>query len=315
MAENPEQPRPSTQNKDEKLRILAESLAPLLPPLLEASLFELFLDRLKNEGLLKKTPRPEPKADQTIAKHCLYTPELDYFIWEANYSNTLRRGGFGSGDSIFLEAYKQTSLIYPVGFSITGGNNDHRHKYIIPIATLKASINNVYSTPYVLDYRVSTESRSMYMKGIMDVARGNMPAVGNLRVRDINFGFEKDDPYFIWAQYMDDVKNPAKALDTVDFTAWMTNKRMVRTYAEAFQKVLIETRAYWNNMPDDGGKSIVTKATMMEILDGLENRTLIPGQIQWQVDITQSGAANTLPYHAMDKTDWLNPQKISIART
>ena len=315
MTENPEQSSTSIQSKDEKLRILAESLAPLLPPLLEAPLFDLFLVRLKNEGLLKKTPRPEPKDDQTIAKHCLYTPELDYFIWEANYSNTLRRGGFGSGDSAFLEAYKQTSLIYPVGFSITGGNNDHRHKYIIPIATLKASINNVYSTSYVLDYRVSTESRSMYMKGIMDVARGNMPAVGNLRVRDINFGFEKDDPYSIWAHYMDGVKNPAKALDIVAFASWMISKHLPWDHTNTFQRVLIETRSYWNNMPDDGGKSIVTKATMMEILDGLENRTLIPGQIQWQVDITQSGAPNTLPYHAMDKTDWLNPQKISIART
>ena len=323
MAENSEQnhdqSNPSPQSKDEKLRILAESLAPHLashlPPLLEESLFELFLDRLKSEGLLKKTPKPEPKEDQTIAKHCLYMPELDYFIWEANYSNTLRRGGFGSGDSVFLEAYKQTSLIYPVGFSITGGNNDHRHKYIIPIATLKASINNVYSVPYTLDYRVSPESRSMYMKGIMDVARGNMPAVGNLRVRDINFGFEKDDPYTIWAHYMDEVKNPAKALSAGDFAVWMMGKRMSCSNKGAFQKVLIETRAYWANMPDDGGKSIVTKATMMELLDGLENRTLIPGQIQWQIDVTQSGAANTLPYHAMDKTDWLNPQKISIVRT
>jgi hypothetical protein len=304
-----------TENRDEKLRTLAESLAPLLPPLLEDAIFELFLDRLKSEGLLKKTPKPEPKEDQTIAKHCLYVPELDYFIWEATYSNTLRRGGFGSRDSIFLAEHKQTTLHYPVGLSITGGNNDHRHRYIIPIATLKASINNVYGIPYTMDYRVSPESRSMYMKGIMDVARGNMPAVGNLRVRDINYGNDPTSSYGPWGQFANEVKDPRIAADVNQYRSWLLRKFISTGQAPHFPSVIQETRAYWTHMPDDGGKSIVTKATMMEILDGLENGTLIPGQIQWQIDITQSGATNDKPYHEMDKIDWLNPQKISIART
>jgi hypothetical protein len=306
----PDQSSPSTQSKDEKLRILAESLTPLL----EESLFELFLDRLKSEGLLKGKPVPEPKEVHITAKHSIYTPELDYFIWEANYSNTLRRGWFTAKDKVRLEVGAPSLYSYPIGVSVTGGNNDHRHKYIIPIATLKASLDYMYEVSYTLDYRVSPESRSMYMKGIMDVARGYMPAVGNLRVRDIDFGFTDDSSYIVWANYMDEAKDQARALDLVSFHEWMLSKRLPFNSVESFQSILKETRAYWAHMPDDGGKSIVTKATMMEILDGLENRTLIPGQIQWHIDILQSGVKNDKPYTEMDKTDWINPQKISIAR-
>lgn len=343
MTENTKtQPQTQTRNtinKDEKLRILAESLAPLLPPMLEESLFDLFLDRLKSEGVLKRKPVPEQKDDQTIAKHCLYMPELDYFIWEATCSDSFKHGGFGRGDSVFLAAHKQTTLHYPVGLSITGGNNDGRHRYIIPIATLKASINNVYNMAYTMDYRVSRESRSMYMKGIMDVARGNMPAGGNLRVRDIEFGMSKYDAWGLWREYMmlelegevstrepikEKVANKAAKFGMAkvfrDYEHWLSNhnaaKRLLGDRVVSFGKVLEDTRAYWSNyMPEDGGKSIVTKATMMEILDGLEDGTIIPGHIQWQIDITQSGAVNTLPYFEMDKVDWINPQKISIART
>ena len=304
----------TSKNQDEKLRILADSLVPYLDPLL----FDSFLDRLKNEGFIKEAPSrlPAPK-EATPAKHSLYMPELDYFIWEASYSNTLRHGWItakNNKNKLRLEVTRQTSLVYPIGLSIPGGNNDARHKYIIPIATLKESIDYMYDTSYTLDYRIAPESRSMYMKGIMDVARDHMPAAGNLRVRDINFGFEKDDPYFSWARYMDEVGNPTKALDEWEFREWARSKHLPWDHTSIFQRVLIATRAYWDTMPDDGGKSIVTKATMMELLDGLENRTLIPGQIQWQIDIMQSGAANDKPYHEMDKTDWLNPQKISIKK-
>lgn len=319
MTENTKtQPQTQTENttsKDEKLRILAESLAPLLPPMLEESLFELFLDRLKSEGVLKRKPVPEQKDDQTIAKHCLYMPELDYFIWEATCSDSFKHGGFGRGDSVFLSVHKQTTLHYPVGLSITGGNNDHRHRYIIPIATLKAAINNVYNMAYTMDYRVSRESRSMYMKGIMDVARGNMPAGGNLRVRDIEFGYTHDDAFSIWLDY---IAFSRSAPRPYVFEEWMAEKRrgINGKHASSFVNMLRTTREYWNRfMPEDGGKSIVTKATMMEILDGLENGTIFPGHIQWQIDVTQSGAVNTLPYFEMDKVDWINPQKISIART
>lgn len=299
------------KSQDEKLRILADSLVPYLDPLL----FTSFLDRLKNEGFIKESTSKLPASKETTpAKHSIYMPELDYFIWEASYSNTLRHGWITAKNKIRLEVSRQTSLVHPIGLSIPGGNNDARRKYIIPIATLKESIDHMYDTSYTLDYRIAPESRSMYMKGIMDVARDHMPAAGNLRVRDINFGFEKDDPYYSWARYMDEAEKPAKALDEWAFREWARGKHLPWDNTSTFQRVLIETRAHWGHMPEDGGRSIVTKATMMELLDGLENRTLIPGQIQWHIDIMQSGAPNTLPYHEMDKTDWLNPQKISIKK-
>ena len=46
------------------------------------------------------------------------------------------------------------------------------------------------------------------------------------------------------------------------------------------QKIIDNTREYWSdpNMPEDGGRSIVTKATMMELLDNFEIGLLTPGQ-------------------------------------
>ena len=45
------------------------------------------------------------------------------------------------------------------------------------------------------------------------------------------------------------------------------------------------TREYWHKyVPDDGGSRIVTKATMMEILDKFESGELKPGNIDWYVN-------------------------------
>jgi hypothetical protein len=172
-------------------------------------------------------------------------------------------------------------LNLPIGLYAVGGNHDERRHCVIPTPTLKQSITLEYGMPYALDYRLTTDSRTMYMKGIVDMSKGGVAATKNLSVRVIDWSNVHPDPKHL-------------------------------------QKIVSNTREFWETMPDDGGKSIVTKATMMELLDGFESGLFMPGEVQWQIDSIKSWVGDPQPVskllHAVDKTDAATPHKISIAR-
>ena len=93
-------------------------------------------------------------------------------------------------------------------------------------------------------------------------------------------------------------------------------------------------RAYWGTMPDDGGRSIVTKATMEELLGQFEMGLMTPGKVPWHIDVTyrnnmrdvtmeermagimpDAPEINPTPIAEMPTSLWKEPKKISIART
>ena len=272
-------PNQSTPNKDEKLRILARELMPFLIDILPD--YPHFLDGLKK--------KPIPNSAQPKAKNgSIYLPELDYLVYYANFYSQFRTCGFAPSwaKHAYITPPLPTNpdvLNLPIGLYAAGGNNDERRHCVIPTPTLKQSVTLEYGMPYALDYRLTTDSRTMYMKGIVDMSKGGIAATKNLSVRVIDWSHPSTNP---------DPKH--------------------------LQRVIDNTRAFWDTMPDDGGRSIVTKATMMELLDGFESGLFMPGEVQWQIDSVKTGGGepqpNDKPLHAVDKWDAATPHKISIAR-
>lgn len=267
---------PKKEQKDEKLRILARELMPFLIDILPE--YPHFLDRLK------KKPAQNP-AKSVTKNASLYLPELDYLVYYAATFNLLRVCGFapeGSKHAYITPPLPKTTNIYhiPIGLYVTGGNNDPRKHCVIPTPTLKQNITVEYTMPYALDYRLTTESRTMYMKGVYDAARQD-EATKNLSVRIIDWSNRNPDPKHL-------------------------------------HKIIDNTRKFWETMPEDGGQSIVTKATMMELLNGFESGFLVPGQVQWHIDSIKiydgTIQPNTEPMHTLDKDMAATPHKISIAR-
>lgn len=254
--------------KDEKLRILARELMPFLIDILPE--YPHFLDCLKKQT--------DASPDRTKAKNgSIYLPELDYLVYYANFYSQFRECGFapaGAKHAYIMPPLPKNPDVMnlPIGLFAAGGNYDDRRHCVIPTPTLKKGITLTYGMPYALDYRLTTESRTMYMKGIVDASKENAAATKNLSVRVIDW---------------------AKAITP---------------------EVIDNTRKFWETMPEDGGKSIVTKATMMELLDGFEVGLFVPGELTWQIDSINTGEVNK-PIHAVDKWDAINPLKISIART
>lgn len=265
-------------SKDEKLRTLAKELMPFLIDILPE--YPSFLDGLKNK---KANPTGQAKAKNGS----IYLPELDYLVYYANTFNLFRVCGFaptGAKHAYIVPPLPKNpdGLSHPVGLYVAGGNHDERRHCVIPTPTLKESITLEYGMPYALDYRLTTESRTMYMKGVMDRAKG-MAATKNLSVRVIDWSHPSTNP---------DPKH--------------------------LQRVIDNTRAFWDTMPDDGGRSIVTKETMMELLSEFENGFLTPGEVQWQIDSLKPWGGepvpNEAPIYALDKDVAVAPHKISVAR-
>lgn len=265
---------PKDNQKDEKLRTLARELMPFLVDILPE--YPHFLDRLKK--------KPAQNPIKPTAKNCsLYLPELDYLVYYANFYGQFRMCGFapaGAKHAYLMPPLPKNPdvLNLPIGLYVAGGNYDERRHCVIPTPTLKRSITLEYGMPYALDYRLTTDSRTMYMKGIVDMSKGGSAATKNLSVRVID---------------------------------WSNTQKL--------QPIIDNTREFWDTMPEDGGKSIVTKATMMELLNGFESGLFMPGEVQWHIDSIKSWVGEPQPIdkplHAVDKTDAATPHKISIART
>lgn len=263
---------PKIDQKDEKLRILARELMPFLIDLLPE--YPHFLDGLKNK---KAVPKGQTRAENGS----IYLPELDYLVYYAGFYSQFRTCGFapdGSKHTYLMPPLSKNTdaLNLPIGLYAVGGNFDARRHCVLPTPTLKQSITLEYGMPYALDYRLTTDSRTMYMKGIVDMSKG-IAATKNLSVRVID-----------WAN-------------------------------KITPQIIDDTRKFWDTMPDDGGRSIVTKATMLELLNEFENGSLAPGEVQWQIDSVKTGGGEpqpaNKPLHAVDRWDAATPHKISIART
>lgn len=265
---------------DEKLRILAKELAPYLIPHLTP-----FLDGLKNPT---KTTN-ETSTKQKPNKNTLYLPEIDYLCWYAKSTFLLKFCGYGRHGEINVGKYTNPEAL-PLGFCLTGGNGDMREDYIFPTGLLHSMVTETYDMNYLWDYRLTTDSRTMYMKGVHDGKEG--------------------------------VKRNTCA-------------RYVHLHGGPVltQQIIDNTRAYWETMPEDGGQSIVTKATMEELLVNFELGLMAPGQVPWHIDVTRRGNArdltleeraagmtpngpawNPVPIKDMPKDELKNPLKISIEK-
>jgi hypothetical protein len=53
---------------------------------------------------------------------------------------------------------------------------------------------------------------------------------------------------------------------------------------------------------------------MMEVLDLFESGLLVPGQVPWRIDVTQTGAHILKKLHDADKTDMYQPIKVSLVK-
>jgi len=221
-----------------------------------------------------KNEEKHPKTTTPI-NHSLYLPEIDMFIHAGMLNGDFRRCGFSRTKKLNLEVVPRG--VSPVGLFVEGSNNDALQYYIVPCPSLKKWVNAPYDVKYTWDYRVYKESYSRYMAGVIDAARGNAPAKNNLRVRDIG-----------WRE-----SNGLTPLP---------------------QAIIDNTRAYWGTMPEDGGSHIVTKTTMMEVLDKFEAGILIPGQVPWKIDVTQTGAHIERSMYSVETTDLYQPMKISLMK-
>jgi hypothetical protein len=305
---------------EEKLNALFAALWPLMS---EHILEDVdFLDRLKI--LLNAKPAREfgPLDTMPSFKGQLYLPEIDYFIWETSASGNFKSAGFaGRGNAVNISTAPHTGVIAPLGLDVVSGGNDSRHMYVVPCATLKTFVSCEYSVSYAWDYRMQ-DSRTTYLKGILDARNGNQPAKNNLRVRDIDWSINLPDTYRkMWSRYKDQV--PEERRSEEGFRIWANQARVPSNYLyykldghlRHFGMVLRDTRAYWERyMPDDGGNSIVTKATMMELLDKFESGELTPGKVPWHIDSMSNDLPNHKPLHEMHPSLWVNPKKISVAR-
>lgn len=265
--------------ENEKLRTLAKEL---LPYLLE--LTPIFLDGLKN------TKANGPNKPVKPHKNTLYLPEIDYLCWYAQEVGLLKYCGYNRhGDINVGNARNMAEL--PFGFYLLGGNGDMREDYIFPVGLLQAFVSGVYDMNYLWDYRLTTDSRTMYMKGVHDGA--------------------KEVTRNVCARYVHMQGGPTIT-----------------------QHIIDNTRAYWGTMPDDGGRSIVTKATMEELLGQFEMGLMTPGKVPWHIDVTyrnnmrdvtmeermagimpDAPEINPTPIAEMPTSLWKEPKKISIART
>lgn len=267
-----------------KLEKLSSSLVPFLvrdPDFL--SFMGDFLDGLKNESTNPRIPTPHTPH---ISKHSLYMPEIDYTLYQWARTGRLRQCGFAAQgnkyDGAYIMGRDDPNNGIPYGLRVMGGNFDPRIHYVVPVATLKRLITAKYAMPYALDYRLSAEARTMYMKGIYDFSADD--GLGGKATKNL------------YAR-------------VIDYTP---------TTQEHIQQIVKATRDYWtNHMPDDGGVSIVTKATMMELLDKFELGEMTPGTVPWHIDIRNNGQKNeaNTPLLKMDIDHCYTPMKISIART
>lgn len=276
----------STPNKDEKLRILARELMPFLAPHLEEFLPP-FLDGLKNTPQTSQKPRQRQFKPH---KNQLYLPEIDYLCWYTHYVGLLKICGYDRHGGITIGNARNYAEA-PHGLQVTGGNGDMREDYIFPTGLLQAFVSGVYDMNYLWDYRLTTDSRTMYMKGVFD---GAQEVKRNTCTRPIH----------------------------------MAGGPVIT------QQVIDDTRAYWCTMPDDGGRSIVTKATMEELLGNFEMGLMAPGRVPWHIDVTlrnnmrdltmaeriagiipDAPDVNPVPTNEMPFDLLKEPRKISIART
>ena len=211
---------------------------------LAQKLLPFLLDGLKNNAESHANTSSTPL--QKVDKHGMYLPEVDYLCWYAKHVGMLKTCGYRidkkRGNRSIRVGYA-ASADAPLGLYLVGGHGDARVSYLFPVSLLHSFIGDVYEMDYLLDYRFTKDSRTMYMKGIFD---GSKVIERNACVR------------------------------TIDYNTPIT------------QQIIDNTRAYWSHpdVPEDGGRSIVTKATMMELLDNFEIGLLTPGQVPWHIDIT-----------------------------
>lgn len=245
-------------------------------------LWPYFLDRLKNlEGIATQTSA-ENKAKNggrthadTPAPHSIYLPEIDLFVHSGMMNGAFRGCGFSRKGTLNLEPLNKCATM-PVGLFVEGSNNDALQYYIVPCPSLKTYVDAPYDVKYTWDYRIHKESYTRYMAGVLDVVRQDA-AKNNLRVREI-----------AWRESDGDTPIP--------------------------QKVIDNTRKYWETMPEDGGSHIVTKATMFEVLDMFESGLMVPGQVPWRIDVSQSGIELGQGMYEVDRSDLYQPMKISLIK-
>lgn len=212
-------------------------------------LYPLILDRLKNETFWQEQ-KQKPKPAR-LYPDGVYYPEIDYLVWMRRLLEELRVGRYHLGGGIKTYQEARSGWVYAV--LIEGGSHALNNAYtdlVIPSATLRRDLG----IPHEVDWKQSYNnagSSAKYMRGVLD---------GNI---DIN-AEEK-------------IKNSA-ATYTFKLSQPIT------------QQVINNTRDQWNRMPPEEEQlRIVSRSTMMALLDAFEKGTAKPFQINWEVHITQNG--------------------------
>lgn len=213
------------------------------------AMYPLILDRLKNETFWKEE-KAKPKPAK-LYPDGVYYPELDYLAWMRNVVSELRLGRYHLGGGIKTYTNALSGFAYAV--LVEGGSHSLGNAFtdlVIPSATLRRDIGIPHDVDWKQSYN-NAGSSAKYLRGVLD---------GNI---DIN-AEEK-------------IKNSAAA-----YTFRLTHPLT--------QQVINNTRDQWNRMtPEEETVRIVSRSTMMALLDAFERGTAKPFHINWEVHITQNG--------------------------
>lgn len=285
-------------------------------------IYPLILDRLKNEGWLPPEPNllhqnPQKRTSQSAKsgvksgpkKFSQFVPELDFFIARSFAIDQLRHCGYNSAGSIHIPNHDvrgRDEVENPfVGFSIKGNaRGQWRHDVIIPSSTLKTDVSDPYLFRFDSDFRVEPNAQTRYMPGVVDRQK-------QVRGEEV---------------YESEKKQRRHTNKSTRLITWEHNQQSSDEYMEkVLYPVIKATREYWNDYePDDGGKRIVTKATMMEILDKFELGEMAPGSVPWYVEVLASeptpwdlnaqtvSQTKRVPIHEAMPMDTQRPRKVFI---
>ena len=308
-----EQLNSETQILDEKVQKIREQIYPTIVDLLKSDglvgenmveiLVENLLDRLKNSEWLHTTQRGRASKSTPERKFSMFLPELDYYIACNLRMGNFRECGYKNTGEIHIPAHpthadKQkialSSALGAIGFTVKGvalGEGSARPKQrfdvLIPSSTLKIDVSDAYRCRFDSDFRVVPQARTHYMPGVADK---KLNAIRADRVKKlIEEGMPGDE-----ANKAANQEYPPNANNNRSARAIMWRHPEAETkeyWTNIFMPMIEATREYWNKyVPDDDtlkeGESngrIVTKATMMALLDKFERGEERPGEIDWYV--------------------------------
>lgn len=313
-----EQLNSEAQSHNEKTQKIIDQLYPHL------------LDRLISEGWLPAAQRGRASKSTPERKFSMFLPELDYYIAYNIRMGRFRECGYKNTGEITIPAHpthadkqKIASGQSPkmLGFTVKGvaiGEGSARPKQrfdvLIPSSTLKIDVSDAFLCRFDSDYRVVPQARTHYMPGVADKKQMAMnTALLNQLIAE---GMSSEEAIVQADREYPPSANNNRSARTI---MWRHPEAETKEYwTNIFMPMVQATREYWDNyVPDDGGNRLVTKATMMTLLDKFERGEEKPGEIDWHIVTYDRARGETvekplseLSYEELKAYD--RPQKISL---